>query len=86
VLAPHTGPEDLLALAERLRAEVGGLPVDLGGDLLAVTVSIGAAAAVRPQPDALLHTADEALYAAKAAGRNRSILAAPHPTADHAAA
>ncbi|MDI6102488.1 GGDEF domain-containing protein [Actinoplanes sp. NEAU-A12] len=77
VLAPHTGPEELFALAERLRSEVGGLPVDLGGDLLAVTVSVGAATLSRPQPDALLNAADEALYAAKAAGRNRSVLAAP---------
>ncbi|GAA0426372.1 hypothetical protein Aca07nite_32030 [Actinoplanes capillaceus] len=74
VLAPHTGPGELYALAERLREEMAGLPVDIGGDLLSVTVSIGAALAVHPDPEALLHDADEALYAAKAAGRNRAIL------------
>ncbi|MBB3093742.1 diguanylate cyclase (GGDEF)-like protein [Actinoplanes campanulatus] len=74
VLAPHTGPGELYALAERLREEMAGLPVDIGGDLLSVTVSIGAAVAVGPDPEALLHDADEALYAAKAAGRNRAIL------------
>ncbi|GIE31590.1 hypothetical protein Ait01nite_046350 [Actinoplanes italicus] len=79
VLAPHTGPDELLALAERLRTEVSGLPVDVGGDLLAVTVSIGAAAESRPEPDALMRTADEALYAAKAAGRNRAVLSPSTP-------
>jgi diguanylate cyclase (GGDEF)-like protein len=76
VLAPHTGPDELLALAERLRTEVSGLPVDVGGDLLAVTVSIGAATQTHPDPESLMRAADEALYAAKAAGRNRSVLAA----------
>ena len=85
VLAPHNGAEQMLALAERLRTEVGGLPVDLGGELLAVTVSIGAAAAVHPEPETLLHDADEALYAAKAAGRNRSVLAVGPRVADRAA-
>ncbi|MEU8665142.1 GGDEF domain-containing protein, partial [Actinoplanes philippinensis] len=76
VLAPHTGTDELLTLAERFRTEVAGLPVDIGGDLLSVTVSVGAAAAVHPDEEALLRAADEALYAAKGAGRNRSVLAA----------
>jgi two-component system cell cycle response regulator len=101
VLAPHTAPDELLSLAERLRSEVGDLPVDVGGDLLSVTVSVGAATATavptsrtpthrsadRPtyppralNPESLLRAADEALYAAKAAGRNRSVLAETAPT------
>ncbi|MEV0898536.1 GGDEF domain-containing protein [Actinoplanes sp. NPDC049802] len=80
VLAPHTGPGDLHALAERLRTEVAGLPVDAGGHLLSVTVSVGAATTTHPDPESLMHAADEALYAAKAAGRNRCVLAAsPQP-------
>ncbi|WP_433794415.1 GGDEF domain-containing protein [Actinoplanes sp. CA-252034] len=75
VLAPHTGPGELLALAERLRAAVAELPVQVGGELLGVTVSVGAAAQTHPGPDSLLRFADEALYAAKAAGRNRCVLA-----------
>ncbi|MEV4276643.1 GGDEF domain-containing protein [Actinoplanes xinjiangensis] len=81
VLAPHTGPEDLLALAERLRSAVADLPIAVDDQLLGVTVSIGAAAETHPEPDALLRIADEALYAAKAAGRNRSVLVTPSPTA-----
>ncbi|MEU4622991.1 GGDEF domain-containing protein [Actinoplanes sp. NPDC023801] len=81
VLAPHTGPGELMALAERLRTEVSGMPVDVGGELLAVTVSIGAAARTRPDPESLMRAADEALYAAKAAGRNRSVLSPPAPLA-----
>ncbi|HWS38125.1 MAG TPA: GGDEF domain-containing protein, partial [Actinoplanes sp.] len=81
VLAPHTGPDELLALAERLRAETAGLPVDVGGELLSVTVSVGAAAVVHPTPESLLRSADQALYRAKADGRNRCVLAAPAPAA-----
>lgn len=77
LLAPQTGPADLRALAERLRTEIAGLPVDLGGNLISVTVSIGAAADPAPDPESLLRAADQALYAAKAAGRNRSVLATP---------
>ncbi|MEU4423404.1 GGDEF domain-containing protein [Actinoplanes sp. NPDC024001] len=78
VLAPHTGGDDLLALAERLRLAVSGLPVDAGDQaLLGVTASVGAATAPAGavDPDALMNAADEALYAAKAAGRNRSVAA-----------
>jgi two-component system cell cycle response regulator len=84
VLAPHTAAGELFALAERLRSEVAGLPVAVDGDLLSVTVSVGAAAGdprhgpasgISGEPEFLLRTADEALYAAKAAGRNRSVLA-----------
>ena len=84
LLAPHTGPDDLYALAERLRSTVAGLPVDLGGELISVTVSIGAAATTVGDPESLLRSADESLYAAKAAGRNRSVLATG-PAVPHAA-
>jgi diguanylate cyclase (GGDEF)-like protein len=75
VLAPHTGTGELMALAERLRLLVAGLPVEAGEHLLSVTVSIGAAAATRPDPETLMHDADGALYMAKEAGRNRSVAA-----------
>ncbi|MEV6300737.1 diguanylate cyclase [Actinoplanes sp. NPDC051861] len=80
VLAPHTDAGELLALAERLRLLVAGLPVDAGENLLSVTVSIGAACASHPDPESLMRDADAALYSAKEAGRNRSVAA---PVAAH---
>ena len=60
------------ALADRLVAAVRH-PVDLepGAPSLTVTVSIGVAVGQYSTPDALLRDADLALYAAKAAGRDR---------------
>ena len=70
VLLPETRLEGAHALAEKLRAAVArdaGMP-------LPVTISIGLAMAWAGEgrsAAALLQAADEALYAAKAAGRNR---------------
>jgi diguanylate cyclase (GGDEF)-like protein len=69
---PQTDPAGALRVAERLRAAVAALDLDLGEAVLRVTVSVGAASA---WPDAsvkdLLARADRALYAAKHGGRNR---------------
>ncbi|MBG0563690.1 GGDEF domain-containing protein [Actinoplanes sp. NEAU-A11] len=80
VLAPDTGGDTLLDLAERLRMTISGLPIEAGDQaLLSVTASVGAATALgrAADPDALMNAADEALYVAKAAGRNRSVAATP---------
>lgn len=61
--------------AERIRAEMQALRVSRRGQILpAVTVSIGIACfpSDATEATALLHAADEALYAAKRGGRNRS--------------
>lgn len=81
VLAPNAGGRQALELAERIRQAVERLEVPVEGKRLRFTVSIGAAS-LQPRPaaqvhgsvetlEALLGHADEALYAAKAAGRNR---------------
>ncbi len=58
--------------AERIRAAVGGTPIEAEGRALAVTVSLGCAALQRGEAGpALLARADARLYAAKAGGRNR---------------
>ncbi len=58
--------------AERIRAAVGGAPIEAGGRAVAVTVSVGCAALEPAEPGpALLARADARLYAAKAGGRNR---------------
>ncbi|MDL2345151.1 GGDEF domain-containing protein [Deinococcus sp. MIMF12] len=65
-------------LAERLRETVAGWSLSHAGMALGqVTVSLGVAAlgVHAPAPDGLPRVADEALYAAKAAGRNRVVIA-----------
>jgi diguanylate cyclase (GGDEF)-like protein len=74
VLLPGTNAADALKVAETIRVKVTGWCDDSGQS----TVSIGIASTV---PNAgsdwpqLVHAADKALYAAKAAGRNRCVLA-----------
>lgn len=73
VLFDHVQPQDALAAGERLRNAVAQVPFTAGDLALPLTVSIGLAV-LRPEDthfDSLLRRADEALYAAKAAGRNR---------------
>lgn len=71
VLLPKTDRAGAMAAAERLRVETSARMHDLipGG----VTVSVGVAVSSKGVLDAgeLLSAADRALYAAKAAGRNR---------------
>jgi len=68
---PHTGSEGARTVAERLRAAVSGAP----WPARAVTASIGAATLLpgMDTEDDLFRAADGALYAAKAAGRDRVV-------------
>lgn len=72
-------PEDALQVAERIRRSIGEQPLVLhGGQSLQVTVSVGVASLDHPADKVSLETlsrqlvacADQALYQAKAAGRN----------------
>lgn len=81
ILLPRTELAAGLALAERVRAAVAGVPFEVegAGDALTMTVSIGIAEHVpgarsedvRTAGEQLVAAADLALYDAKAAGRNR---------------
>jgi diguanylate cyclase (GGDEF)-like protein len=75
VLLPSTSAEDAAATAERVRARVARLehPVGRPQGALRTTVSVGVAVLGAPAQDltGLLAAADTAMYAAKAAGRNR---------------
>ena len=72
VVAPGCGVTDGVDLAERLRKCICGGPIDASGDTISVTMSFGVAATCdMKQVNELLRVADEALYAAKKAGRNR---------------
>jgi diguanylate cyclase (GGDEF)-like protein/PAS domain S-box-containing protein len=89
-ILPDTPQEAATMLAERLRQMVHGLGMEHSGTALGVlTVSIGVATApagcARQRYDTLAGSADAALYAAKAAGRNRTVAAKPdQPAADGA--
>ncbi len=76
-LLPLTAPDDVAAIAERLRATIELAPVVTGIKAVSVRISVGAAsrAAGDRSASALLARADRALYAAKRAGRNRVALA-----------
>jgi diguanylate cyclase (GGDEF)-like protein len=72
MLLPECNDEDLLAIAERIRAAVAILRIETGTHAFSFTVSIGAHHPTTPQTmDAMLQQVDKALYAAKDAGRNR---------------
>lgn len=64
-----------VAAAERLRAEVQRYSFFADDRTLAITVSVGIAAfgPLLTEVEQLIEAADEALYAAKAAGRNRVV-------------
>jgi diguanylate cyclase (GGDEF)-like protein len=74
VVLPGCGEGQAARLAERLRQSVAAAPVELENGWTSVTLSLGVAvveAGGEPvQASELLRTADEALYRAKAAGRN----------------
>ena len=77
VIMPETSLETAHRIAERLRVHVAGSPfrVSKVGEPLNVTISIGVACTtgVEDTPDSLLKRADEAVYDAKAAGRNQVV-------------
>src|SRR5207302_4439668 len=73
VLAEASRDAALDSLGERV---ADGLrePVEFEDKTISVTASIGVAVGRYPDPDALLRDADLALYAAKAAGKDRYTL------------
>ncbi|WP_035305009.1 diguanylate cyclase [Actinokineospora inagensis] len=77
IILPSATTETLPTIAERLRQTVSGQQIRLPGECWTeVTVSVGTA--VYPthggDPDNLVSVADRALYAAKAAGRDRVVI------------
>jgi two-component system cell cycle response regulator len=80
VLAPGCNLEHTTMLAERLRASIASEPVRDSTISVDVTASLGVSSASDTKSaDQLLKATDEALYAAKAQGRNRVITKPPSP-------
>jgi diguanylate cyclase (GGDEF)-like protein len=80
LVLPGTDAAGGARLAERARVAIEGRPVQMpNGDLCSVTASFGVAAYPESRElRELLAAADTALYAAKAAGKNR-VMIAPEP-------
>jgi diguanylate cyclase (GGDEF)-like protein/PAS domain S-box-containing protein len=77
VLLPDTASEGAVVSAERLRARFSGIPFRPrpDGGIRTVTLSIGAAEYRRERSVGdLVRAADQAMYSAKNAGRNRTVL------------
>jgi len=91
VLLPGCDQTQTESSAQRIRAAIGDRPFAAADTRLSLTVSIGASVLPawldprHPKPDchdcdaALLSFADSALYQAKSAGRNRTVLRLPDP-------
>jgi diguanylate cyclase (GGDEF)-like protein len=81
VVLPGCDGPSAASLAERLRHHIAGAAVHTDEQTISITLSLGVAAwhgEGEADPVGLLRAADEALYRAKDAGRNRSVLAGPH--------
>jgi diguanylate cyclase (GGDEF)-like protein len=77
LILPHTDADGAAETAERVRLAIMALEIPIGDDheTLHVTTSIGVAATLDGDKDALIAAADSALYAAKREGKNRTVRA-----------
>jgi two-component system, cell cycle response regulator len=72
VVVPNEGISSAVHLAERCRQEIEKVNLPVKGEPIRPTASLGVADAVGvPSAELLVDRADQALYRAKAAGRNR---------------
>ena len=74
VLMPETTGENAVRVAERIRARLGQQAVGREGVEMSLTTSVGVVdmtVSGADNPEAFFNLADQALYAAKRAGRNR---------------
>ena len=81
-LLPQTSARQALPIAERVRASIAAMRMETDKGPLGATLSIGIAE-IRREPEdenveRLVQRADQAMYAAKHAGRNRTVIFGPH--------
>lgn len=79
VVMPATRLSDAARVAERIRGAIANETFVVGDQEISVSVSVGVSASSggEDRPESLLRRADEALYEAKAAGRNQVVLRSP---------
>jgi len=72
IILPRTNADEAMLVAERIRAAIAGSPVKSERAMIAMTASFGVTV-IRPEDSTvtLFQRADDALQAAKQAGRNR---------------
>ena len=81
LLLPETDGRGAVTAAEKIRKAVEEMEIPQEKGIIRVTISIGVAvfpSQTKAKAD-LIHLADEALYAAKGAGKNRVVLAGEEP-------
>jgi two-component system, cell cycle response regulator len=76
VILPRTDLAGAQEVAERIRSATAAAPMTAAGQDIAVTVSGGCALGPGDSADAVVHLADQCLYKAKQAGRNRIVTGA----------
>jgi two-component system cell cycle response regulator len=83
IVAPGCDAANGMTLAERIRCRIAAEPIVAEPGPLALTISVGVATGDGQDKDALplIQAADQAMYRAKNAGRNRVELAAAVPLA-----
>ncbi len=76
VVLPETGKVNALLVGERIRSNLADSPLVHEGEVIRITISGGLATCPidESEPQRLLESADEALYRAKRAGKNRITL------------
>jgi two-component system cell cycle response regulator len=81
VVMPATRLTDAARIAERIRTTISAEPFAVGDREIPVTVSLGVSASdgADDRPESLIRRADEALYEAKAAGRNQVVIRPRRP-------
>jgi diguanylate cyclase (GGDEF)-like protein len=71
IILPQIAPGAMTMIAERIRARVEALPAAQDGGPITVSIGVALFPDDSKIPDILFSTADERLYSAKRAGRNR---------------
>ena len=85
MLLPETDAEGARVVAERVREAVEKATIVADGHSLHITISLGVYAAVPSEQESMhliLKNADQALYQAKGAGRNRVVVLARRGSAE----
>ena len=79
VVCPDTDAAAAGQCAERLRQAAGSMRIPMENASLQLTISVGVAAMDESMrgPDSMIKAADQAVYAAKQAGRNRTCVYRP---------